>query len=130
MSAPQEGVGGCVPSPRKLSPASGQDGGGDAEGGLHQDRAQEVGEQVADDDPRGASPEGPRGGDVILAFQRQHLDPDEPCVPHPTHDAEGQNHVLTPGPKIAIRAKARRIPGNARKTSVSRMSDSSTRPPM
>ena len=49
--APHSGVGGCAPSPRNDRAAASRIGGGDAQGALHDERREGIGQDALKEDP-------------------------------------------------------------------------------
>ena len=114
--SPQSGVGGLTPSPRKLSGA-GDDRVGDAERRQHDDRGEDVRQDVAEQDALLAQPpwRGPprRTGSRTASAE-----------PRTTRMNSGMPEIPTAimalqrlGPSTAMMTSASRIPGNASITS-------------
>ena len=68
---PSDGVGGCVPRPRKLRPASSCKREGAEHRGLHDDRAERVRRDMSRRAPAGGSPLGRAPGDIVVAADDQ-----------------------------------------------------------
>ena len=89
-SGPMPESGARTPNPRKLSAASRMMAPADGQGRVHDDRAESVGQDVAEDDPPVASPRRSRRLDELLLPKRQELSPDDAGQAFPTGEAEQQ----------------------------------------
>src|SRR4030067_245839 len=87
--APQEGMGGATPRPRKPNPAPAPDPRGDPEGGLDDDGRDRVREDVDPEEPRGRGADRPCRLDELHLPDFENLPPDEPGVPHPAARGAG-----------------------------------------
>src|SRR2546427_9835903 len=69
----------------------GEDSSGHADGGLHDDRLNDVGQNVADNDAQVAGSEGARGFDEFTLAGSQDLSANQAVVAHPTAQPERKN---------------------------------------
>ena len=76
-----------------------QDGGGEAEGRLHDQWRQRVREHAVTEQPAAAHAEGPVGGDEVLFADRQHLATHDPGVGGHADDGDRHHAVDQPAPE-------------------------------
>ena len=137
---PSSPSGGWTPTPRNDSAASKQDVRRDEQRGVDDDRRDEVGQDLAEDDPPVRGAERARGLDELLLAQRQHLAADDARDVRPVDDARSRRSrrsrpgLISPPRQPLPSEHADAMPsassriGNASTTSMTRESSVSTQP--
>ena len=79
--------------PEKAESGFCEDGAGHADGGLHDERLQEIGQDVSRDEAQIGRTESARGFDKLALAQGEHLGSNEACIADPTGEGKGEDQI-------------------------------------
>ncbi len=125
---PHSGVGGCAPRPREAERGGVENGGGNAESGLHDQRRHAVGQDFLDHQAKACRRRLTlRGGDVILSTSRRSRRRGQ-CARNAAAARwrRRASRCMRPGPRMATMTMASSRLGSVSTMSISRMMAIST----